>query len=211
MQNFKGSGADYIFSDPNTYPDGLDVEVFTRTALEKSNGPDLSVLQREHVTVALRESGLFLVSNFKNDVDYSNLRLCLDEAKDLELLTEIFQYFEPNIFFSWNEVVKLSESHPNIFSKNSHIPRNEGKNMSKGQKLWKRAKELIPGGGMLLSKRPETFLPGLWPAYFTRASGCNVWDLDGRQFIDMSLMGVGTNILGYGKSGSRRSCGKSCD
>ena len=51
---------------------------------------------------------------------------------------------------------------------------------------------------MLLSKRAEMFLPEQWPAYFTRAKGCKVWDLDGNEYTDMSIMGVGTNILGYG-------------
>jgi glutamate-1-semialdehyde 2,1-aminomutase len=51
---------------------------------------------------------------------------------------------------------------------------------------------------MLLSKRAEMFLPEQWPAYFSKAKGCQVWDLDGRQYIDMSIMGIGTNILGYG-------------
>ena len=67
-----------------------------------------------------------------------------------------------------------------------------------GQKLWKRAKKIIPGGNMLLSKRPEMFLPGKWPAYFSKAKGCRVWDLDGKEYIDMSIMGIGTNTLGYG-------------
>ena len=70
--------------------------------------------------------------------------------------------------------------------------------MGSGQKLYKRAKKIIPGGNMLLSKRPEMFLPDQWPSYFSKAKGCKVWDLDGNEFIDMSLMGVGTNILGYG-------------
>ena len=70
--------------------------------------------------------------------------------------------------------------------------------MSSGQKLWDKAKEIIPGGNMLLSKRPEMFLPDKWPSYFSKAKGCSVWDLDGREFIDMSIMGIGTNILGYG-------------
>ena len=51
---------------------------------------------------------------------------------------------------------------------------------------------------MLLSKRPEMFLPDQWPCYFSKSKGCKVWDLDGREFIDMSIMGVGTNTLGYG-------------
>lgn len=70
--------------------------------------------------------------------------------------------------------------------------------MEKGPELWRRAKRLIPGGNMLLSKRAEMFLPDQWPAYFSRAKGCHVWDLDGQELIDMSIMGIGTNLLGYG-------------
>ena len=70
--------------------------------------------------------------------------------------------------------------------------------MGKGQELYKRAKTLIPGGTMLLSKRPEKFLPEHWPAYFSKSKGCKVWDLDGNEFTDVSIMGVGPNILGYG-------------
>jgi glutamate-1-semialdehyde 2,1-aminomutase len=51
---------------------------------------------------------------------------------------------------------------------------------------------------MLLSKRPEMFLPEAWPAYFSTSSGCTVTDLDGTTYVDMSLMGIGTNTLGYG-------------
>ena len=69
---------------------------------------------------------------------------------------------------------------------------------SSGVKLWNRAKEIIPGGNMLLSKRSEHFLPGSWPSYFKKASSCYVWDLDGNKYTDVSIMGIGTNILGYG-------------
>lgn len=67
----------------------------------------------------------------------------------------------------------------------------------KGQELYKKAKQIIPGGGQLLSKRPEKFLPDLWPAYYSKAKGCEVWDLDGNKYIDMSTMGIGACILGY--------------
>jgi glutamate-1-semialdehyde 2,1-aminomutase len=70
--------------------------------------------------------------------------------------------------------------------------------MGKGQELYKIAKTLIPGGTMLLSKRPEMFLPEHWPSYFSKAKGCKIWDLDGKEFTDMSIMGIGTNTLGYG-------------
>ena len=67
----------------------------------------------------------------------------------------------------------------------------------KTQKLWSKAKKIIPGGNMMLSKKPDLFLPEKWPAYFSKTKGCKVWDLDGREYLDLSIMGVGTNILGY--------------
>jgi glutamate-1-semialdehyde aminotransferase len=66
-----------------------------------------------------------------------------------------------------------------------------------GVALYNHAKTLIPGGTQLLSKRPEMFAPEVWPAYYSKAKGCRVWDLDGREFIDMSIMAVGACILGY--------------
>lgn len=68
---------------------------------------------------------------------------------------------------------------------------------SEGVALYNHAKEIIPGGTQLLSKRPEMFAPDVWPAYYSKAKGCRVWDLDGREFIDMSIMAVGACILGY--------------
>ena len=68
---------------------------------------------------------------------------------------------------------------------------------NKTQAKWIKAKKIIPGGNMLLSKRPEIFLPNKWPAYFKSAKDCYVTDLDNKKYIDMSLMGVGTCVLGY--------------
>ena len=48
---------------------------------------------------------------------------------------------------------------------------------------------MIPGGNMLLSKRPELFSPSKWPSYFSKTSGCNVWDLDDNKYTDMSSHG----------------------
>jgi len=66
-----------------------------------------------------------------------------------------------------------------------------------GQELYKNGKKLIPGGTQLLSKRPEMFLPDLWPAYYAKAKGVKVTDLTGTEYTDMSIMGVGACILGY--------------
>ncbi len=63
--------------------------------------------------------------------------------------------------------------------------------------MQERAGVLIPGKTQLLSKRPEMFAPGQWPGYFSRAKGSSVWDLDGNQYWDFSIGGIGANILGY--------------
>jgi len=69
--------------------------------------------------------------------------------------------------------------------------------MGKSQDLYKKAKKIIPGATQLLSKKQEIFLPDLWPAYYDRAKGCEVWDLDGKKYTDMSWMGIGACLLGY--------------
>ncbi|MEM2674799.1 MAG: aminotransferase class III-fold pyridoxal phosphate-dependent enzyme, partial [Candidatus Hadarchaeales archaeon] len=75
----------------------------------------------------------------------------------------------------------------------------------RGPRLWEKAKTLIPGGSQLFSKRAELFLPSLWPAYYKKAKGDMIWDLDGNKFIDMSYMGVGTCVLGYADPDVNRS------
>lgn len=69
--------------------------------------------------------------------------------------------------------------------------------MGKSQTLYSKAKTMIPGGTQLLSKRPEMFLPDYWPAYYKKAKGCYVWDLDDNKYMDVSYMGIGANVLGY--------------
>lgn len=68
---------------------------------------------------------------------------------------------------------------------------------NKGPELYRKAKEIIPGGTQLLSKRPEMFLPDLWPSYYDKAKGVEIWDLDGNRLVDMTTSGIGTCILGY--------------
>ena len=67
----------------------------------------------------------------------------------------------------------------------------------KSLNMQRRAKELVPGMTQLLSKRPDMFSFGVWPGYFTRAKGVYVWDLDENRYIDMSIGGIGANVLGY--------------
>ena len=49
----------------------------------------------------------------------------------------------------------------------------------------------------MLSKRPELFLPEQWPAYYSKAKGAEVWDLDGNRYLDATISGVSTSTLGF--------------
>lgn len=190
---------DYVSNvDPPTFPDGLDTEVFSFQALETAWQEASQQHEREHVTPYIRESGLFKTGNVANDEDLSGERWTVDEPEDFELIKTIIEGLEISKgYYGLKEIIDYKKAHPEIFQNKEYIKRNEGANMSTGVKLWKRAKKIIPGGNMLLSKRAEMFLPERWPAYYKRAKGIHVWDLDDNRYIDMSIMGIGTNVLGY--------------
>ena len=199
IRGFKAAGVDYYSNaNPPSYPDGLDVEVFSYKALEKAAKEAQEPFEREHVTPYLRKSAFFSIASMEHLEDLSLLRWTVDDPVDFVVIESVFRHFHPSRDFKWKEVLDLQRQQPEIFSINKNTIRNEGATMGNGQKLWKRAKQIIPGGNMLLSKRAEMFLPDQWPAYFSKAKGCKVWDLDGKEYIDMSIMGIGTNILGYG-------------
>ncbi len=199
VADFMQSDADYVSNtSPATYPDGLDVEVFSFSSLAIAWRDGHAERYREHVTPYLRESGNFKTRNQTGLVDHSMQRWTVDEPEDLEVVENVLNHFHPRTDFGWQDVIELTANHPELFMANKMHIRNEGAAMGTGQKLWKRAKKVIPGGNMLLSKRAEMFLPDQWPAYFSKAKGCTVWDLDDNAYADMSIMGIGTNTLGYG-------------
>lgn len=197
--HFLQADVDYLSNtSPPTYPDGLDVEVVRLDALRRALQESTLPFDHEHVTPYVRGSGLFTAATYSHHADLSGLRWTVDDPEDFEVITQVFEHFAPEIHFPWQDVLALTQSQPDLFAANQHIDRNQGAIMGTGQKLWQRAKRVIPGGNMLLSKRAEMFLPDQWPAYFSKAKGCKVSDLDGNEYIDMSIMGIGTNILGYG-------------
>ena len=194
---FLNSNVDYVSNiDPPTFPDGLDVEVFTKRVLMEAEQHAKSQFDREHVTPFVRNGG-YSKLNLSNIRDTSDLRLTLDEQDDLSVLRKVFENFSPNIYFNMTQIENYLRENMHLTKLNSAYKRNEGSEMGSGQKIWQRAKKVIPGGNMLLSKRTEMHLPINWPSYFSKTSGCSVWDLDGNHYYDYHLMGVGTNLLGY--------------
>jgi glutamate-1-semialdehyde 2,1-aminomutase len=194
---YENKNVDYLSNiEPATFPDGLDIEIFNFKILKYANFNAKTKYDKEHVTPFIRSINEKNKFNVLSKKDYSKLRLTLDEPEDFVLLQRIFNYFKPDIYFGWRKIVSLINKNKK-YQVNSHIERDEGATMTRSNKLWKRAKKIIPGGNMLLSKRPELFHPKNWPAYYSKAKGIDVWDLDGKKYRDLSLMGIGCNILGY--------------
>ncbi|MDC1136651.1 glycosyltransferase family protein [Nitrosopumilus sp.] len=119
---------DYISNTiERTFPDGLDVEIFTFSTLEKAFFEATWISEREHVTpYIIKNPKLFKLFSYTNVENLSHLRWCLDEASDYEMLQKIYQEFEPNNFFPTTDVLKLLEKKPEISKINSGIPTNEG-------------------------------------------------------------------------------------
>jgi glutamate-1-semialdehyde 2,1-aminomutase len=200
IYNYFIEKADYASNvNPPTFPDGLDVEIFKFSVLRQAYIEARQPHEREHVTPFIINNKKFKKYNLENFKNYSSLRLTLDETEDFNLIQKIIRIFSKNLYFNLNDIIKLYKNKKKIFLVNNRIKRNEGSSMNIGQKMWQRAKKVIPGGTMLFSKNPDLFLPKFWPAYFEKTKGCHVWDLQGNKYLDFSMMGVGTNTLGYSR------------
>jgi glutamate-1-semialdehyde aminotransferase/spore coat polysaccharide biosynthesis protein SpsF (cytidylyltransferase family) len=183
-----------------TFPDGMDIEVFKYEALKKAFKFAKTKFEKEHVTPFIKSNKKFKRMNIKSSKDFSKLRLTIDYEEDLKLLKKIFQNFNYDIYVSYIKILNYLKKNEKIQKINNQYIRDEGSIMSSANKLWKKAKTIIPGGAMLFSKRQEVFLPDHWPTYFSKSKGCTIWDLDKKKYYDLSLMGVGTNLLGYSNS-----------
>lgn len=193
---FQDSDFDYLRTG-KTYPDGLDVEVTTRRLLLLANREVSDPLQREHVTQWIAGDSRMRQARVEHSSDLGQLRLTVDEPEDAEVVRAVVASL-PRASRGLSSIEALWLQRPELFIANAHLTRDYGATQTNEMKLWRRAKRVMPGGGSLLSKRPEMHLPNRWPTYFVEARGCRVTSLEGREFIDAGLMGVGTSILGFG-------------
>ncbi len=183
-----------------TFPDGFDVEIFNFKLLRNRYLKSININEIEHVTPGMRDSSKYKLYSMKMKKNFSKLRLTIDTIEDLKIVKKLLKYFKFDFNVSLTKILRLYKKNPNFFEINKNKIRNEGSLLNTGQKLWIRAKKIIPGGNMMLSKRPEMYLPNKWPTYYSKAKGCFIWDMDNKKYTDMSLMSVGTNILGYANS-----------
>ncbi len=121
---YLSSNVHYVSNiNPPTFPDGLDVEVFSHYALKKAEKYSVEKYDREHVTPYIRRN--FENVNFTNNKeDLSSLRWTVDEKEDFNVVKNIFNYFENNFNIEWKDVYRLFKIKPYLFKENSKFIRN---------------------------------------------------------------------------------------
>jgi len=198
-----------------TYPDGLDVEVISFSALETAWKEAHASAEREHVTPYIRNSGKFRLKNVENDHDLSfrNFRWTVDEPSDLSFVREVYNnlWSEQKHYFGLGEILKLMNSKPHLKDINKGIIRNEGyyksliseqpvkpreRSLKHSYEMKSKASKLIPSCSQTFSKGPTQFVQGVAPVFLARGQGSHVWDVDGNEYIDYPLA-LGPIILGH--------------
>jgi spore coat polysaccharide biosynthesis protein SpsF (cytidylyltransferase family) len=107
---------------PRTYPRGLDTEVFTVAALERTWRDAREPHQREHVTPYLTEHPeLFRLVFARGQADHSRYRWTLDTAEDLELLRALCSRLGNRDNFHWREALAVMEREPELAELNTHV------------------------------------------------------------------------------------------
>jgi glutamate-1-semialdehyde 2,1-aminomutase/spore coat polysaccharide biosynthesis protein SpsF len=197
-----------------TYPDGLDVEVFSFAVLEQAWKEAHLAAEREHVTPYIRTSGKFRVFNVENEVNIAkrNLRWTVDEPADLEFIRTVYARLGADKqAFGVSDVLELLDKEPDLTKINASITRNEGyykslaseppmpprnRDLRRSYKLKAKAQGLIPSCTQTFSKGPTQFIQGVAPVFLARGQGSHVWDVDDNEYIDYP-MALGPIILGH--------------
>ena len=128
LQFFLTHNYDYVSNiHPATYPDGLDVEIFSFQTLEKTFLDAKLNSEKEHVTPYMeKHPELFNIFNFENNEDLSHIRLTVDQKEDLELIQNLYSVMSPKNDFGLNEIKDVFSKNPELFKINSKYRRNEG-------------------------------------------------------------------------------------
>jgi len=110
-----------------TFPDGLDIEIFTFNALKKAKSNSKWLSELEHVTPYISKNpDKFKLFNFKNKNNLSHLRWCVDEKEDLIFVKKIYEKLTPKLIFSMDEILKILKNNPSLLQINNEIIRDEG-------------------------------------------------------------------------------------
>lgn len=124
---FLAGDYDYASTVPlgkETYPDGMDAEVFTKEALLQSAATAKLPSEREHVTPHMRQSGVYRYGGISADKDYSGYRLTVDNPEDFAVVKYCVEHCPLDA--GYLDYVALLDAHPEIRGLSAHYIRNEG-------------------------------------------------------------------------------------
>jgi glutamate-1-semialdehyde 2,1-aminomutase/spore coat polysaccharide biosynthesis protein SpsF len=197
-----------------TYPDGLDTEIFSMEALERSWREAVNLADREHMNAYVYGSQDFCKHNVENEVDLSarQLRWTVDGPDDLEFVRRIYARFSGREYFGFQEVLDLLDVDEDLRRMQPVQVSNEGyyttlyehatagaaprRSVDRSLDLLARARKVIPGCAQTFSKGYTQHILGVSPLFLAKGKGARVWDVDGNEYIDY-IQGLLPNILGY--------------
>ena len=213
ISEFNKGGHDYVSNTIRyTFPDGLDAEVFSFSALTQAWNEAGKPAEREHVTPYLK-AGKFRRQNIEYRIPKSMAlqRWTVDRKADLDFVTAIYAHFG-RTDFRYEDVLKLLEAQPELAALQTREILNEGyyrslyvqaaggaapkRLLSKSQSWFERSKKVVPGCAQTFSKGCTQYVRGVAPIFLERGKGCRVWDVDGNEYLDF-VQGLLPNILGY--------------
>lgn len=129
IEKFINSDVDFVCNNnPSTYPDGLDVEVFSFNVLEKAWNEAVRLSEREHVRMYMcNHPELFKTHNVTHSENLSHLRWTLDEQRDFKFIKKIYEALYPNNkYFTMDDILNLLENNRELVNINKDIIRDEG-------------------------------------------------------------------------------------
>ena len=223
LARFREGGGllDYVSNtQPPTFPDGQDTEVFSLAALATAWREARLTSEREHVTPFIwKQPGRFRLANVTHVEDLSHLRWTVDEPADLEFVRAVYRRLGAEQPFGMEDILELLEREPSLLDLNRSFTRNEGyakslradraagdapggpsmdtpRRLTRSEEYFARAEKVIPSATQTFSKGHTQFVRGVAPLFLQRAQGSHVWDVDGNEYIDYP-MALGPIVLGH--------------
>jgi glutamate-1-semialdehyde 2,1-aminomutase len=214
IDRYRVAGVDYVSNLlERSYPDGLDVEVFSGDALARADAEAVEPFLREHVTPYIHGRvkdrlpwGNFSIEQIVYPVDFSHLRWTVDELDDLVLMRSLISKLPEQ--HDWLDAVAEMTRNPELLLLNRHYRLNEGSVRSlraqeggslefeRSNKFFLRAQQTVPLASQTFSKSHQQWVRGAAPLFLSKGRGCRVVDLDGNTYIDY-VQGLLANTLGY--------------
>ena len=223
LRRFLDAGGELDYASntqPPTFPDGQDTEVFSAAALARAWREARLPSEREHVTPYIwKHPDRFRLANVRHAEDLSAMRWTVDEAADLEFVRRVFARLGADRPFGMGEVLDLLRRQPALLDINRSLTRNEGyarsvradgarsghpgessmetpRPLARSEEYFARAEKVIPSCTQTFSKGHTQLVRGVAPLFLQRADGSHVWDVDGNEYIDYPLA-LGPIVLGH--------------